>query len=168
MPRLHEPDLAVGPVQRAKHAVDAVAGVAKDVAHAPLMQALHDEVTDGLGHGTARCKKSYVWRTIEFAACSKSHLVIRQMRNRATRRILVTRSSPHLPVSRVHSCRPDQRSVPAGSSSMEPIPRARRARARNYLDSRWTRGHDRWLARTSPSKSRYAAPVELESRRDCL
>src|ERR1700748_2769012 len=72
MPRLHEPDLAVGPVQRAEHAVDAVAGVAEDVAHAPLMQALHDEVADGLGHGTARRKRDTAGRTVEFAGCSKT------------------------------------------------------------------------------------------------
>ena len=48
--RLDELDLAVGAVERLDHPVDAVAGVAEDRAHAPGVQALDDEVSDGLGH----------------------------------------------------------------------------------------------------------------------
>ena len=39
---------AFGPLQRAEHAVDAVAGVAENPAHAPFVQPLHEEVADGL------------------------------------------------------------------------------------------------------------------------
>ncbi|MHC2621451.1 hypothetical protein ACVIW2_003483 [Bradyrhizobium huanghuaihaiense] len=50
VPRLHEADLAFRAVHRAEDAVDAVAGITKDMAHAPSMQALDDEVGNGLGH----------------------------------------------------------------------------------------------------------------------
>ena len=36
-----------------KHAVDAVAGIAVDPPHAPLVKALDEEIADGLGHGIA-------------------------------------------------------------------------------------------------------------------
>ena len=48
MPRLDEFDLAVGALQRAKHAVDAVAGIAEDFSHAPGMEPLDQEITNGL------------------------------------------------------------------------------------------------------------------------
>ena len=51
MPHLDEFDLALGPLQRAKHAVDAVARIAVDPPHAPLVKALDKEIADGLGHG---------------------------------------------------------------------------------------------------------------------
>src|SRR4051812_22999447 len=38
-------------IQRAEHAVDAVAGIAKNSAHAPRLESLDDEVTDSCGHG---------------------------------------------------------------------------------------------------------------------
>ena len=43
VPRLDELDLAVRAVERAEHAVDAVAGIAEDVPHAPLVQALDEK-----------------------------------------------------------------------------------------------------------------------------
>ena len=45
--------LPFGPLQRAEHAVDAVAGIAVDPPHAPLVKALDEEIADGLGHGIA-------------------------------------------------------------------------------------------------------------------
>ena len=51
VPDLDELDLAFGALQRAEHAVDAVAGIAVDPSHAPLMKTLDKEVADGLGHG---------------------------------------------------------------------------------------------------------------------
>ena len=50
MPRLNELDLAVGTVERAEHAVDAVAGISEHLPHAPRVQALDHEITDGLRH----------------------------------------------------------------------------------------------------------------------
>ncbi len=48
--RLDELDLALGAVQGAEHAVDAVAGVAVDPPHTPGVEPLDHEITDGLGH----------------------------------------------------------------------------------------------------------------------
>ena len=48
--RLDELDFPFGAVERAEHAVDAVAGIAEDVAHAPVVQTLNKEIADGLGH----------------------------------------------------------------------------------------------------------------------
>ena len=48
--RLDELDLAVRPIQRLDDAVDAVAGVAEDLAHAPRVKALDDEIPNSLGH----------------------------------------------------------------------------------------------------------------------
>ena len=50
MPHLDELDLALGPLQRPEHPVDAVAGKAVDPSHTPLMQALNDKIADGFGH----------------------------------------------------------------------------------------------------------------------
>jgi hypothetical protein len=47
---LHELDLSLGAVQRAEYAVDPVARIAVDAAHAPCVQPFNDEVTDGLAH----------------------------------------------------------------------------------------------------------------------
>jgi hypothetical protein len=52
-PRLNELDLSFGALQCPKHAIDAVAGITLDSAHAPLMKALDEEVADGHGHGIA-------------------------------------------------------------------------------------------------------------------
>jgi hypothetical protein len=54
MSRLNEADLAMRPVKRTEHPVDAVAGIAKDMTDAPLLQTLHEEITDRLCHGTAQ------------------------------------------------------------------------------------------------------------------
>src|SRR6185437_789446 len=48
---LDELDLAVCPVERAEHSVDAVAGIAKDLSHSPGVEPLDDEVSDSLCHG---------------------------------------------------------------------------------------------------------------------
>jgi hypothetical protein len=50
MPGLNKADLALSTLKGSEHAVDAIARIAKEVAHAPLMQTLNDEVGDGLGH----------------------------------------------------------------------------------------------------------------------
>jgi hypothetical protein len=41
---------SLGPLQRAEHAVDAVARVPIDASHTPLMQTLDKEITDSLSH----------------------------------------------------------------------------------------------------------------------
>ena len=51
VPRLDELDLALGAVERAEDAVDAVAGIAEDHAHAPCVQPLNEKVADRLCHG---------------------------------------------------------------------------------------------------------------------
>lgn len=51
MPCLNESDLAVSTVERAENTIDTVARIAKKMEHAPLMQALRNEIADGLGHG---------------------------------------------------------------------------------------------------------------------
>ena len=48
--RLHEFNLAFCAIQRAEHAIDAVAGIAEHAAHAPLMQSFDDEVAYGRCH----------------------------------------------------------------------------------------------------------------------
>ncbi len=53
MPGLDELDLALGAAQGAEHAVNAVAGIAEDLADAPGMKPFDDEVAYGLGHGVA-------------------------------------------------------------------------------------------------------------------
>ena len=50
MPGLDELDLALGAVERAEHAVDAVAGIAEDVPDAPVVETLDEKIADGLGH----------------------------------------------------------------------------------------------------------------------
>jgi len=47
---LDELDLAVGPAQGTEHAIDAIAGVAKDAPHPPLIQALHQKVAYRASH----------------------------------------------------------------------------------------------------------------------
>src|SRR5690606_27937445 len=50
--RLDEADLAIGPVQRTEHAVDAVARVSIDAAHAPLVEPFDKIIRDcDLAHG---------------------------------------------------------------------------------------------------------------------
>src|SRR5712675_2291804 len=51
VPGLDELDFFVGAIEGAKHAVDAVAGIAEEVANAPLMQTLDKKITYSLGHG---------------------------------------------------------------------------------------------------------------------
>ena len=53
MPGLDELDLALGAVEGAEYAVDAVAGIAEDVAHAPVMQTLDEKIAYRLGIGSA-------------------------------------------------------------------------------------------------------------------
>ena len=53
VPSLDKFDLAVGPIERAEHAVDAVPGIAEDPPHAPSMQALDEVVADGHRHGSS-------------------------------------------------------------------------------------------------------------------
>src|ERR1051326_391074 len=48
---LGEFDLAVGALQRAEHAVDAVARVAENLAHAPRMETFNQKIADSLRHG---------------------------------------------------------------------------------------------------------------------
>ena len=55
VPRLHKLDLAFGALQRAKDPVDAVAGIAIDAPHTPLVKSLDKEIADGLGHGVVSC-----------------------------------------------------------------------------------------------------------------
>ena len=50
MPRLDELDLAVGAVERAEHAVDAVAGITKNLSHTPGVKAFNEKIADGLDH----------------------------------------------------------------------------------------------------------------------
>jgi hypothetical protein len=58
---LNELDLALGTLQRTEHAVNAVAGIAKYPADAPLEQPLNDEIADSLRHdGTPRARST--WR----------------------------------------------------------------------------------------------------------
>ncbi len=51
MAGLDEPDLAVGPVERAEHTIDAIARIAVDAPHAPLVQAFNKKVADRHRHG---------------------------------------------------------------------------------------------------------------------
>ena len=48
--RLNELDLAVGTLQGAEHAVDAVAGIAEDLSNAPGMKSLNQKIADSLTH----------------------------------------------------------------------------------------------------------------------
>lgn len=50
MAGLNEFNLAVGPAQRAEHAIDAVAGVTEDAPYAPLIQTLYQKVAYRAGH----------------------------------------------------------------------------------------------------------------------
>ena len=56
----HKLDLAFGALQRAKAPVDAVAGIAIDAPHTPLVKSLDKEIADGLGHG-GRVPHREVW-----------------------------------------------------------------------------------------------------------
>ena len=58
VPRLDESDLVTRPIKRAKYAVDAVAGVTENPAHAPSTQALNNEVADSLAHDRAPSLKN--------------------------------------------------------------------------------------------------------------
>src|SRR3954463_2787992 len=78
MPRLDKADLALSALKGAEYAVDAIAGIAKEVADAPLMQTLNDEIGDGLGP-RGRPSFSGIWfpvfeaeRTVRFRRCSSS------------------------------------------------------------------------------------------------
>jgi hypothetical protein len=44
-------DLSVGAIEGAKHAVNAVARIAEEVADAPIMQTLNEKIAYGLRHG---------------------------------------------------------------------------------------------------------------------
>ncbi len=50
VPRLDEFDLAVGAIERAEHAIDAVAGIAENFAHAPRVKPLDKEIAHSFGH----------------------------------------------------------------------------------------------------------------------
>ncbi len=50
MPRLNEPQLSLGAVECAEHAVDAVARIAEQCAHTPRMEPIYDEVSHRLRH----------------------------------------------------------------------------------------------------------------------
>ena len=50
VPRLDQLDLPIGPVQSLDHPVDAVARITEYLAHAPGVQALDDEISNGLAH----------------------------------------------------------------------------------------------------------------------
>ncbi|MDB5621280.1 MAG: hypothetical protein JWQ24_5518 [Tardiphaga sp.] len=45
-----------GPVKRAKHAVDAIAGIAEDAVYAPRIETIDEKVTYGCGHGVLQGK----------------------------------------------------------------------------------------------------------------
>src|SRR5690349_17414761 len=51
MARLNELDLAISPVQRPEHPIDAIARVTEDLPDSPGVQSLDDEIPDGLCHG---------------------------------------------------------------------------------------------------------------------
>src|SRR6478609_4205877 len=48
--RLNEFDLSLRAIERAEHAVDAVAGISEDAAHAPRVKTLDNKVSDCLAH----------------------------------------------------------------------------------------------------------------------
>ena len=48
---LHEVERVLHAAQRRQQAVDAIARIAEQAAHAPLAEPLEDEIADGLGHG---------------------------------------------------------------------------------------------------------------------
>ena len=50
MPGLDELDFSIGAIQGAEHAVDAIAGIAEDMAHVPVVETLNDKIAYGLGH----------------------------------------------------------------------------------------------------------------------
>src|SRR5690242_2582858 len=50
MPRLHELDLVLGPVQGTDHAIDTVPRVAEDAPDPPFVQPVHQEIASGLAH----------------------------------------------------------------------------------------------------------------------
>src|SRR5690606_14217599 len=69
MPRLDEADLLVGAIQRAEHAIDAIARIAIDAPNAPLIEAFDQEVTNcyrheispGLDWKQPRRRLPYAW-----------------------------------------------------------------------------------------------------------
>ena len=50
VPRLHELDVPLTPLQRAQKPVDAVARIAEDAGHAPRLEPLPEEIADCRGH----------------------------------------------------------------------------------------------------------------------
>src|SRR4051794_9630213 len=56
---LHEVDVVAEPVHRAHQAVDAVARVTVDAAHAPLVQTAQQMIGDGAGHGSLQAPRSH-------------------------------------------------------------------------------------------------------------
>ena len=51
MPGLDKLDFSIGAIERAKHAVDTVAGITEDLAYTPVVKTLDEKITYGLGHG---------------------------------------------------------------------------------------------------------------------
>jgi hypothetical protein len=49
--RLNELDLTISAIERAKHAVDAVAGIAKHFARTPRVEARNEKIANSLCHG---------------------------------------------------------------------------------------------------------------------
>ena len=55
---LHEVERILHAAQRRQQAVDAIARIAEQAAHAPLAEPLEDEIADGLGHGRSPNRRS--------------------------------------------------------------------------------------------------------------
>jgi hypothetical protein len=60
MPRLNELDLSFSALQRAKDAVDAVAGIAIDAPHTPLVKSFDKKIANGLRHGVCPHRKGLI------------------------------------------------------------------------------------------------------------
>ncbi len=113
---LDELDLAVRPVERLDHPVDAVSGVAEDLAHAPGVQAFDDEISNGLAHvrllrDDSRIKSSPPKGSTCVAAClaptqgrDLRRTIARNLLRRSRRREvgrLVRHSDRHIPLWRL-------------------------------------------------------------------
>jgi hypothetical protein len=58
VPDLHEVERVLHAAQRRQQAVDTIARIAEQAAHAPLTQPLQNEIADGLGHGGSPIRRS--------------------------------------------------------------------------------------------------------------
>ncbi len=71
MARLNKLNLAIGPLQGAEYAVDAVSGITKNLSDAPRMEALDQEVANGSAHeGSRECgRKTESLRALTQGTC---------------------------------------------------------------------------------------------------